>query len=353
MQTVFKLFNRWKWPISITLITRIFLFCLGWINFVPNYSYLSWIRWDGPHYVDIATNGYVTTGEQSLWIVFYPLYPLLIKAFSYMFLSIPLSAILVPILFSLLSSIALYELVLLDFKKREALLSVWFLNIFPTSYFLQASYTESLFLFVSIMTFYFFRTERFLYSGFFGFLSGLTRINGITILPALLFEIRNIKKSASTFLIAPLGFITYLLLNHFLYGDFFYFHKPLLTNWYKQFAFPWVGISQLIHSIPTYSNPLFYTFFSEIITIILILFFSIFTFFKIRKSYGIYILVNLLLFTCTSYIMSTPRYMLILFPIYICLSLIKNKYLLVLLSAIFIYLLIFFATIYIRGGWAF
>ena len=41
-----------------------------------------WNRWDAPHYLDIARQGYVSTGEESRWIVFYPLYPWLVRAAS-------------------------------------------------------------------------------------------------------------------------------------------------------------------------------------------------------------------------------------------------------------------------------
>src|SRR5919112_6727819 len=44
-----------------------------------------WNRWDVPHYVDIARDGYVSTDlvskDQRLWIVSYPLYPWLLRLF--------------------------------------------------------------------------------------------------------------------------------------------------------------------------------------------------------------------------------------------------------------------------------
>src|SRR5947209_17984214 len=48
------------------------------------YEWLSiWNRWDAPHYLDIARMGYVSEGVEARWIVFYPLYPWLIRAFAF------------------------------------------------------------------------------------------------------------------------------------------------------------------------------------------------------------------------------------------------------------------------------
>ena len=44
----------------------------------------AWNRWDAPHYIDIAKDGYVATGENSVFIAFFPLFPLLMKAMSFL-----------------------------------------------------------------------------------------------------------------------------------------------------------------------------------------------------------------------------------------------------------------------------
>lgn len=75
--------------------------------------------------------------------------------------------------------------------------------------------------------------------------------------------------------------------------------------------------------------------------------------FKIRLSYGVYMLSNLILFTSTGFIMSTPRYILILFPMYIILGNIKNKFFILLISLVFIGLLVYMTNLYIIGHWAY
>src|SRR5437868_14027771 len=42
-----------------------------------------WNRWDAPHYLDLARMGYVSEGVESRWIVFYPLYPWLVRVAAF------------------------------------------------------------------------------------------------------------------------------------------------------------------------------------------------------------------------------------------------------------------------------
>lgn len=354
MKNLNKAFSRWKEVIAITALLRILLFILplfhpgGFSNlFTP------WVHWDGPHYIEIAKNGYQTSGEPALFIVFYPLYPFLIKIISFFIQDFYASSIIISVFFSFVASIFLYELVLLDFNKRVALLSVWFLNIFPTSYFLQASYTESLFLATSISTIFFFRKNLFFESALAGILSTLIRVNGILLLPVLILESKREIRSFISILITPVGFITYIVTNKVTFGEFFYFTKPLSENWFKRLDSPVNGIKNLVESLPTRAGEYFLPFRFELVFIFLTLFLSFYVFLKLRKSYGVYMFLNWLLFTSTSFILSIPRYTLILFPIYIVLAQIKNKIILICLSIISFSTMVYFAFNYTGGKWAF
>lgn len=349
-----KILSRWKEVLIITAVVRLLLLILP-ITIHPqiNNLFSPWVQWDGPHYLDLAKNWYQVSGQESYWIVFYPLYPILIKIFNFFVNDFATASILVSILFSFSASVLLFELTLLDFNKKSALLAVWFLNIFPTSYFLQASYTESLFLTTSLVTVYLFRKKLFFYSGVSGMLSTMARINGLLLIPLLASEVRDLKKGFITLLITPLGFLFYLSINYLLFHHPFYFTNPLYANWYKRFDWPWVGIKNLFGSIPPYQDALFYAYISEATVTLFIILIGIYTFVKVRRSYGIYTLLNLLLFTSTSFVMSIPRYALILFPIFIALAQIKSKTVIAIISTVFIILLIYFSFLYTQGQWAF
>ncbi len=352
-----KLLNRWKEILIITAGIELFLF--GYSLFINHKSVLElwpiWVRWDGPHYIDIAKFGYQTTGEPALFIVFYPLYPILIKISSFFFNDYLFSTILVSTIFSVLTSIVLFELVLLDHSRKVAILSVFFLHLFPTAYFFQASYTESLFLFSSLGTIYFYRKKYFMLSGIFGLLSTMTRINGVLLIPLLLFE-SNFKltsKKLLTLILTPIGFVIYLLINKYYFGDFFYFQKPLLSNWYKKFEWPWISLKNSYYFANSQTGINHYIFSAELIVFVIFLLLGIYVFFKIRKSYGIYMLLNLFLFSSTSFIMSTPRYVLILFPVYILLAVMKRPIIQAFISILFTVLLLYLTYLYTNGQWAY
>ena len=196
-----------------------------------------WNRWDAPHYVDIAKYGYSAVGEQRLFIVFPPLFPLLIKLFALAIPSYELAALLVSNLASALASIYLFKLARLDLSESAALRSVFYFCIFPTAYFLIAGYSESLFLLLAISCIYYARTRRWTLTGIAGMLATATRLTGLALVPALLCELlqqlsqqhdncdaraeeRKKKwRMAMAILMTPLGFFAYLMLNFAVFGD--------------------------------------------------------------------------------------------------------------------------------------
>lgn len=355
MNTQVKFFIQWGEVIFITVIIKMILVLFSIIANPHNTSGILslWIPWDGSHYIDIAKNWYQTTGDPINFIVFYPLYPILIKISNIVLGNFSLSAIIISWIFSISASVFLYELVLLDFNKRVALLSVWFLNIFPTAYFLQAAYTESLFLTTSLATLYFYRKRSFIKSGLIGALATMTRINGIILLPIFFIESKKLGKNLISLFLTPIGFFIYLLINLYTFHDPFYFSKILSSHWYKQLAWPWISIRNLINFYPSQTGDYYYLFLAELITIFLLAIATLLVYIKVRKSYGIYMFLNLLLFTSTSFIMSTPRYALVLFPIFILLAIVNNKFLLTLISIISLLLLFLLTYQYTQGKWAF
>ena len=105
-----------------------------------------WNRWDTPHYLDLAQYGYSTEEPTRLFFVFFPLYPQLIKIATLVVGDAFAAALIVSSIASVAAGLLLYRLVRLDGPDDLAWRAVWFLFIFPTSYFLHIGYTESVFL---------------------------------------------------------------------------------------------------------------------------------------------------------------------------------------------------------------
>ena len=357
--------------VLISLISIVFTFIYAYISysFIHNEypsTFLSiWNRWDTVHYLNIAKDGYSSspTDNKNILIVFFPLYPLLIKSIYYITGSYLVSAILISNAAYILACLFLYKIISLDYFDKDSTRAVIYFSIFPTAYFLHAGYTESLYLFLTIASFYYARKENWMLSGIFAMLSILTRITGILLIPALFLEymyqknykINKISKSIFWFLLPIFGLFIYIIINFITYGDPFEFLDFQKTNWQKGLAFPTQGIVESWKSIWWRApNEAFKVGLFEILFPLTALLAFIFTIKKLRISYSLFIILNLIFITSNTYWLSLPRYILGIFPIFISLSLIgRNKYMNYIFTLSFLLLYALFLTEFVRSQWAF
>ena len=80
----------WDWPtIALVLGIKMLLltFAMGAVASAstvhPGWLEI-WNRWDATHYLDLAKNGYVAVGESRVSLVFFPLYPWLVRAMAFL-----------------------------------------------------------------------------------------------------------------------------------------------------------------------------------------------------------------------------------------------------------------------------
>lgn len=146
--------------------------------------WLRWANWDGGHFKSIAENGYIFSYQ----VVFFPLYPLLIK--TLMFLNIP--ALLGGLIISNLSIIGalffLYKLVNLDYEENISKRVVYLTLAFPTAFYFNAFYSESLFLFLTAASFYAARKNLWFYAFLLAAITSITRLTGLIVILALSLE---------------------------------------------------------------------------------------------------------------------------------------------------------------------
>jgi Mannosyltransferase (PIG-V) len=142
-----------------------------------------WARWDSVWYLMIAEHGYHAAAET---LAFWPLYPALIAVLGAALGGHDLAAGVLVSLVSLLGAMILLERLgttLLD--RSAARRAVLYLALFPTAFFLGAVYSESLYLLLAIGAFLLAERGRFLPAGVVCGLAILTRVAGVTLLPAL------------------------------------------------------------------------------------------------------------------------------------------------------------------------
>jgi hypothetical protein len=140
-----------------------------------------WARWDSDFFLRIAQNGY--DGASA---AFHPLYPALVAVLGrVLFGHYVLAGLIVSLTCCLGSFLLLYRLAEERLGPAGAERSVLYLAVFPMSLFLQAVYSESLFLLLVLAAFAVAERNRFATAGVLAGLAILTRAAGIALLPAL------------------------------------------------------------------------------------------------------------------------------------------------------------------------
>jgi hypothetical protein len=218
----------------------------GWHNLVT-----AWERFDALWFLRIADSGYYLADKSA---VFYPGYPLAIRFVSTLMGGHPLAAgLLISHLATFGSFLLLYFLTAAEWGERVARRSVLYLAVFPTSFFLLAPYSESLFLFLVLFAFWAARRGRWELAGLAGIGASATRNVGVLLVLPLAIEAvsrflkrKNTKELARGLLWAGLaagGAIAYLIWCQAFFGDW---RAPLQQqqNWQREAAFPLVTLYQ-------------------------------------------------------------------------------------------------------------
>ena len=323
-------------------------------------------HWDGPHYLYLAQYGYTNQGDPANFIVFFPLYPLIVRLFTPNFDYVSLSGMIVSAVLSLAAVVYLFKLVKLDYNDSIAKKAVLFLCVFPTAYFMSAPFTESLFLLLVIASLYYARNANWAAAGILGCLSALTRIGGLVLLPALLVEYFRQRYQGHWKFKAPdpkilllllpaVGFLIYLGINYVVMGDFFSFMTIQRVHFYETFgpidgflgAWNWPSHSTYPDSITIgYAQVIFAAFGLAMVGAALKL--------KLRASYQVYMFLTWGVSVATSFWISVPRYVLTMFPLFIVLGLVSTKKTVAAaVLAVSCMGLFFFTWLFGTGAWAF
>ncbi len=323
-----------------------------------------WNRWDAPHYLDIARMGYVPEGVEARWIVFYPLYPWLVRAATLVLRDELLGAFLVSAVASVAAGVLLYRLARVDEAEDVARASVFFMLVFPTAYFLHIGYTESLFLALALGAFLAARARCWWAAGLLGALAAMTRVNGLLLVPALAFEAWEEHRGAGRrtragwlWVMGPLaGFGVYLIINWQVMGDPGAFLDAQGDYWYKSLTWPWVGIREAWNAVwgraPSEAQMVGW---HELFFVLLGLGLTVWSWLRLRTSYAVWMTCNWLLWTSTKFVLSVPRYTLVLFPAFILFARLRVSRpawgaVVVIWSLLFLAL---FAARFVQGYWAF
>lgn len=343
---ILLLFLSWRGLLFLSLLFGIYFIPLGspdrFLGGGPaNYQIapklFAWANFDGEHYLSIAIFGY-----QKLEQAFFPVYPMVIsffaKPFSFDLSSSLLNYTIVGLLISnvsfLLAMLLLFKLILIDFPKKIAFITIIIIVLFPTSFYFGSVYNESLFLLLSVSSFYFARKGNWFLAGVFGAVASATRVFGVLLLPALIIEAYQQKEKFSKvfwIILIPFGLILYMLYQYITVGDplSFYHLQKIVGQQHQQgvILLPQVYYRyiKMLMSVDS-TQPIYQTILLEFVIGILFFLLPVYGYFKkIRLSYLVFAMLGFLLPTVQGSLSSFPRYVIVLFPSFLSMALWFNS----------------------------
>lgn len=198
----------------------------------PHYFWDALARYDAGWYFGIARNGYqfIEGGRNNL--AYFPAYPVTMGYLGYFMGGGQSNYYIAGMIISWLAfagaMVMLYRLARLDLDHDASTRACVYAAVFPFAFFFGAVYPTSLFLFLSVTTFYAFRKGHWLLGALAGALVTCTRVNGILILPALAWIVYQHWRSgrgetgraAAALAAVPLGLVGYSLYTYSLSGSF-------------------------------------------------------------------------------------------------------------------------------------
>jgi hypothetical protein len=312
-------------------------------------------RWDASYYIFTAQHGYEARGQTA----FFPFYPMVTRAVATITYSEVAAAILVSLVSFAVALFLLHRLTDLDFGTDVARRTVWLLALFPGALFFSAIYTEGLFLALSVGSVYAARRGSWAWAGALGGCAALTRNTGVLIGVAVLLlyfygpradrppaERRawwrpryRLRPDALWLLLIPAGLGVFAIYTWIVYDDPFasynaqaIFHREFLGP----FSALWYGGRDVVHAIGDLLGISNYQGVGASLrtlalagTVVGALVAAVGALRRLPIAYGAYALAALIPPLSTPWpehpLWSTPRFIAVVFPLFMWLALVLER----------------------------
>ncbi len=296
-----------------------------------------WRCTDSAHYLDIARDWYLSEGEwdRLVQLVFLPGYPLAVRLVRLVVGDHLYSGMIVSALAFGGAGCVTYRLLRLDYPHREALRAVRFLCLLPGAFFFTAPMSESLFLLLCVSCIYCGRTGKWLAGCLLGGLAAFTRSLGLVLCVPLFFELvsRTVQEQErrgcwvarfAALLLIPAGFGVYCLINYRVSGDPFQFMEYQRVHWSQNLGwfFNTAGYQMelAIGRWATDPTTVLGLWLPNLLAGFLSLAVMIPGAKKLRPSYTAWFLVYYLVAMGATWLLSAPRYLVVLLPVPLAVS---------------------------------
>ena len=303
--------------------------------------FTAWERHDALWYLRIAAEGYRTDDASA---AFFPLYPLLSRAVASVLGDAWLLGAYVVSNVALVAGLTvLHRLTSVELDERRAGRTVLYAAVFPTSLFLFAPYTESLFLALSVGCLYAARRSSWLLAALLGALAAATRSSGLLLALALLVEAglqlresagpQRLRRAAGGLLAAaavPLGTAAYLLW----WESIDTWRRPLDvqgSTWSRERAWPWetlaAGAREGTAFLGQYPGG-YHTL--DLLVVLLAVAAAVWVTLRARATYAVWCWASLLLPLALPFdgrpFLSLPRFVVVVFPLLWALTALADRW---------------------------
>ena len=393
MQKLLNLINTtYRTERNITIlfiVTRFLLVAIGLLA-VGDVSIAGlkegWVNWDGYLYMDVVNHGYDSsysefepeaaecnrsTGECQRNFAFFPVYPMVVGGVSVLTtLSPENSGFLISNLCLLISAILLYHIGRRLFNEQAGSIAAYLLLVFPTSYIFSGVMTESLFLMLLLAGYFALLKNQYLLAGLLGLLLSATRNTGVLFAGVIVlhwlssqdFNWKQIRRTLnyvrldliiSVFLV-PLGLLAFMIFLDNRVGD------PLaFLNIQRYWEKPVLGLNPLLaipFSFIDYRLEGLFIHVYNLCYFVLLAVLGIYAYWKKLLPMSLLFIMTWIFVPLTAgSMLALPRYMSVLFPLYLVLAKLiadrKNKWLSMLALAASMCVLCALTYLYTRGNW--
>ena len=310
-------------------------------------TYLNnWMKWDACHYLGLAEkgySGYIENG-QPLFLVFFPLYPILISLVHKVISDIRLAALIVSTICFMVGCVYLYCLTAERYNKQIAYNAILLLGISPFSFYFGGIMTESTYFMCVAGCLYYIHKKNIVGIIVSGFLASLSRMQGIVLVIPLVIvwweydkpiqQIREKKwlealKDAKRLVLSTAGIVggigSYLLLNYKVSGNPLMFLTYEKEHWYQSSQyfgktlgniFGWAsgGLEDMNYEMK------WSIWWPSLITFLIVMCLLIYGLNRHEEQYILYAAACTVMNYSLTWLMSACRYMTTVIPIFIILA---------------------------------
>jgi hypothetical protein len=284
-----------------------------------------WYQFDAEHLLKVAEFGYTDPRTFEFSTVFFPLFPLLVKALGAVGIPLSLAGLLIPGAASVVAFAYLFRLAEEEIGPGSGRSAVMLLAFFPTGLFLIAPYTEALFLAGAIPAFYYARKGQWSLVALPAAIAMGARNTGIFLIIGLVIEALRqrppghlIDRTAiKSLVIGTLPLILYCSYLLAVFGDPLHFITDYNDGWNRGFTDPFHSLVTTLGmtEIPAYPTNWMMAARGELVALCLGV--GVVTWAVVRKHWGYAAYSGTLLAVLLTgpFLYSTPRALLQLFPV--------------------------------------